>query len=244
MGDPMTRTVHRLATLLVLLAPHAWAQPVPGAPDPPRVEMPDATLDQAVLLAIYRFDEPVAAEIFRAMDRSAPAVFYGVTPAVAALALLSSEGGVDLSPAVRLGLTQAGIAGVVYGLKELTWRDRPYVAEWWVASRSARHPGAQPTSSFPSTHAALAAGIATSLSLSRPEWWVVVPLAAWAGTVGLSRPWLGVHYPSDVLAGVAIGAGSALLVHLAWQSIAGPQVGNGGEPEGPAVLLPLVRATW
>jgi undecaprenyl-diphosphatase len=40
---------------------------------------------------------------------------------------------------------------------------------------------------------------------------VVVPAYAWAAGVGYSRMYLGQHYPTDVLAGAAIGIGSAYL---------------------------------
>lgn len=55
--------------------------------------------------------------------------------------------------------------------------------------------------------------LATSLSLSYPKWYIIVPSYAWAGSVGYSRMDLGVHYPSDVLAGAVIGAGSAWLTY-------------------------------
>jgi len=63
--------------------------------------------------------------------------------------------------------------------------------------------------SFPSGHTSLAFSTATSLSLCFPKWYVIVPSYLWAGAVGYSRMYLGVHYPSDALAGALIGAGSA-----------------------------------
>jgi membrane-associated phospholipid phosphatase len=48
--------------------------------------------------------------------------------------------------------------------------------------------------------------LATSLSLSYPKCYIIVPSFAWASSVGYSRMDLGVHYPSDVLAGAIVGA--------------------------------------
>ena len=67
--------------------------------------------------------------------------------------------------------------------------------------------------SFPSGHTSMAFVTATSLSLQFREWYVIVPAYLWATAVGYSRMYLGVHYPSDVIAGAAVGAGSAFLAH-------------------------------
>lgn len=66
------------------------------------------------------------------------------------------------------------------------------------------------TTSFPSGHAASAAAFATGVALESPRWGAAVaPLAA---AVAFSRVYTGVHYPSDVLAGAALGVGAALAV--------------------------------
>lgn len=65
--------------------------------------------------------------------------------------------------------------------------------------------------SFPSGHTTTAFATATSLSICFPKWYVIAPSFLWAGAVGYSRMDLGVHYPSDVLAGAIIGSGSAYL---------------------------------
>ncbi|HEX3278768.1 MAG TPA: phosphatase PAP2 family protein [Thermoleophilaceae bacterium] len=52
--------------------------------------------------------------------------------------------------------------------------------------------------SYPSAHAATSFAAAGALG---PSW----PLYAAAGAMAVTRPYLGVHYPSDVLAGAALG---------------------------------------
>ena len=63
--------------------------------------------------------------------------------------------------------------------------------------------------SFPSGHTAGAFAVATSLSIINPKWYVVIPSFTWASMVGYSRLYLGVHYPTDVMAGAILGAGTA-----------------------------------
>jgi len=59
---------------------------------------------------------------------------------------------------------------------------------------------------YPSGHAALAFGTALVLGLSyrRLRWWLAVLIGA--GLIGLSRLYLGHHYPSDILGGAILGA--------------------------------------
>ncbi|MFN3488384.1 MAG: phosphatase PAP2 family protein [Emticicia sp.] len=100
--------------------------------------------------------------------------------------------------------------GTTYSLKKIINRDRPYIT----------YPSIQPyyledDPAFPSGHTTAAFTTATSLSLTFKKWYVVVPAYTWAGAVAYSRLHLGVHYPSDILAGAAIGAGSAWLCYEA-----------------------------
>lgn len=43
----------------------------------------------------------------------------------------------------------------------------------------------------------------------------MVSAFVYAGSVGWARMYQGVHYPSDVLAGIVVGSGTALLVNWA-----------------------------
>ncbi|MDD4558445.1 MAG: phosphatase PAP2 family protein [bacterium] len=63
--------------------------------------------------------------------------------------------------------------------------------------------------SFPSGHTTASFAIAMTCALAHPL--LVLPSIIWAGSVGLSRIYLGVHYPSDVLVGSIIGTAAAVL---------------------------------
>ncbi|MGW1170478.1 phosphatase PAP2 family protein [Streptomyces sp. NPDC001153] len=62
--------------------------------------------------------------------------------------------------------------------------------------------------SFPSNHAAIAAAAAVALLFVSRRLGAVAVVAALA--MGISRVWVGVHYPHDVLAGLLVGALVAL----------------------------------
>jgi membrane-associated phospholipid phosphatase len=99
-------------------------------------------------------------------------------------------------------------SAVTIALKYSVNKDRPFVRYTDITKKSAAG-----SPSFPSGHTSSSFALATSLSLNYPEWYVIVPAYAWAGTVAYSRMDLGVHYPSDVLAGAIIGSGCAWLTH-------------------------------
>ena len=105
----------------------------------------------------------------------------------------------------------AGLAlGVGKLISELVDRARPFVADAHgvhLFSAHAADPG------FPSDHATAAFAIATAIFL-RKRGWGSFALAA-ATILSIGRVALGVHYPSDVLAGAALGAAAALALWFA-----------------------------
>lgn len=101
---------------------------------------------------------------------------------------------------------------LAYGLKYSLNRNRPYEAYTDIIPRSY-----DTDPSFPSGHTSFAFNTATSLSVHYPKWYVIAPAYLWAGAVGYSRMYMGYHYPTDVLAGALVGAGSAYLAYKGQQ---------------------------
>jgi undecaprenyl-diphosphatase len=137
--------------------------------------------------------------VFRLASRLGDGVIWYVL--VGVLPLL--YGRAAMRPAISMAIT--GIIGLLIykWLKHTLVRERPFI----------RHPGitlAMPPLdrySFPSGHTLHAAAFTWQAVSFFPELaWVLVPIAS---LIAASRVVLGLHYPSDVLAGGAIGAGLA-----------------------------------
>jgi len=69
--------------------------------------------------------------------------------------------------------------------------------------------------SFPSAHATSSVAGATAMGRVAPE--ARIPLYGLAAAICLTRPYLGMHYPSDVLGGAALG----LALGGAWRGLGG-----------------------
>lgn len=125
---------------------------------------------------------------------------------VGAVGLIKNDNDL-LKDALYLGINFGTNAAFTYGLKNTFNRPRPGVSYPQLIT-----PYEDVSSlSFPSGHTSEAFSTATAFSLKYPKWYVIAPAYFWAGSVGYSRMNLGVHYPSDVLAGALLGTGTAFL---------------------------------
>jgi undecaprenyl-diphosphatase len=97
-------------------------------------------------------------------------------------------------------------AVVVMAIKFTVRRSRPQ-GEWGQIYRNTD------PHSFPSGHAARSTMLAV-IGVGLGPLWLGLALLIWAPLVGLARIILGVHYPSDVLAGMVFGLIIGVLVVL------------------------------
>jgi len=169
-------------------------------------------LRDRLLAADLRLFEAVAAHHWPGPDRLLPRLSrianHGVLWFATAAALTASRSPRARRAAVR-GLASLAVASATINTfgKRSVRRPRPALDPVPLIRQLKRQPI---TTSFPSGHSASAAAFMTGVALeSRGLGAAVAPLA---GAVALSRVYTGVHFPSDVLAGAALGAGAAYAV--------------------------------
>lgn len=145
-------------------------------------------------------------DLSRTLSHSGILLPVGVPTAMGIYALIQKDEPL-LKDAIYIGTTVIEAVGITYGLKYAFDRQRPF-----VKYPDRVHPvDPEDSPSFPSGHTAAAFSLATSLSITYPKWYVIAPSALWACGVGFARINQGVHYPSDVLTGAAIGVGCAFV---------------------------------
>ena len=148
-----------------------------------------------------RFHSPAAEAVGKALGRIGE---YGAVWLVIGIvmAFLDSDNGENWVVAGLLG----PIAIVLnFAVKLAVRRSRP------VLEGLPPLGGAPSSLSFPSAHATASFACATAMTRIAPE---AALLFILAGGIALCRPYLGMHYPSDVLAGAMLGTALGLIVPL------------------------------
>jgi len=161
-------------------------------------------LDRTAFRAIFGLKWPPLTAVLRFFTLIGAAGFLWGSFAAAAFLVTG------LRP-LNLLVPWAAVAGswtLAEGAKYLFDRARPFIWDTEIAPLI-KTPS---SSSFPSGHSATAAAGALTLSVVYPAFAPALLLAGFL--VVFSRVYLGVHFPVDVLAGVAIGIVTAALVLL------------------------------
>lgn len=162
-------------------------------------------MELAVLDMIQKIHTPVLDALMINITRLGDSGFIWI---LLALLLLfwkrTRKEGFWMSVVLLLGLIVGNLL-----LKNTIGRVRPFIANPGV-TLLIPPPGGY---SFPSGHTLSSFGAATFGYLTNPRWGRAALVLAFL--IGISRLYLYVHYPSDVLAGAVIGAGLALLVKKA-----------------------------
>ncbi len=158
--------------------------------------------DLAIMETIHRLTSPWLTVIMRVITDSGSALAIIVLSI--GLAVYLQRRARRRSESILLLITQAGSAALGEALKSIFARPRPHLFPWLTAAGGW---------SFPSGHtlnAVVLGGMLAWLVGRRLSGWrrivLWIGVTLWAGLVGLSRVYLGVHYPSDVLASLAVGS--------------------------------------
>ncbi|HTP60793.1 MAG TPA: phosphatase PAP2 family protein [Burkholderiales bacterium] len=165
------------------------------------------------LQVIQRWDERACARLNRAIRfrvllhlfRAVSWLGNGIFWYALMLALLLAQGAEAALPVLHMACVGLACTFLYRRLKQGTLRPRPYEVHAHIAA------GAVPLDrfSFPSGHTLHAVAFTIVAAAYFPP--LALPLGAITLAVAASRIVLGLHYPSDVLAGAALGASVALV---------------------------------
>ncbi len=183
------------------------------------------TLSVTMTGALFLFADHIVLEWIRQPDRQYPKIFRTITLLGSVNWILFITGSILILLSLRnarrfkgqknliwhrlllnayfafTGIVFSGLLGNLF--KNLIGRARPQFTpepDIWFSIPFEHH---YQFASFPSGHATTGGAIAVTLALLFPRWWLF--FIAGGILVAVSRPVLGVHFPSDVLAGFLFG---------------------------------------
>jgi undecaprenyl-diphosphatase len=173
-------------------------------------------MDRAVTRAVAETPSPRLDGAFRRLSNAADhsKLWLGIA---GAMALVGRARGrrAAWDGVLSIGATSAVIN---LGVKPVARRQRPTRLE--TGDFADRYVAMPASTSFPSGHAASAFAFAYAVGRDLPP--LAVPIGLLAGAVAHSRVHTGVHYPSDVVIGSILGAGTAAMVSAAADALRGP----------------------
>jgi len=160
-------------------------------------------------LALQRNDGETKKMLF--LSNSLTYVSYGIPVALMVGGAVRHDSQMRQN-ALYVGSSAAVTLGFTLLMKTVFKRRRPFVQNLKIVAVY----NAESTS-FPSGHTSTSFAVATALSRAYPKWYVIAPSYLWAGSVGYSRMYLGVHYPSDVVGGAMLGTTTSWLLKPAFK---------------------------
>lgn len=153
-----------------------------------------AQADAALMLSLHQLSSPALTRtMLLATTFGGAEILLPLALAVVAYQLVRHHG----RDALWLLAVTLGGRLVIVGIKELIARARPDLFPYTVID----------SGSYPSGHAANSAILFLSIALLVGRRWVYLAALAGSFIIGVSRIYLGVHWPSDVVAGWLFGIG-------------------------------------
>lgn len=172
-------------------------------------------------LTVLRFIQahchnPLTDSVFPVITELGEAGFIWIALALLMLALGRKRGWSTTGWLVLFSMLLGLLIGEV-GLKNIVCRPRPFM-EWTPGPELLIPP---PDGwSFPSGHSCSSFAAATTIFMKDKRWGAAAFVLA--GLIAFSRVFLFVHYPTDVLAGAALGVLCALVTALVYRLIKRP----------------------